>query len=212
MIYELTTIDLKPRTLAPVEEAFAKLYAAMGIPPELMGFFHSEFGPLNQIVQIWKYADLAERTRVTRRLEEGGRWPALLAESLLSLRTEILKPVWFSRELTLGQFGPYFELRTYSYPPGTLQTIMKAWERAMPMRDALGSPVAVILETEIGVLNTLTHLWPYASLDERDTIRKEMSKKLWPPFKLDEAEGGPGYEILRQENKLMMPAAFSPMQ
>ncbi len=216
MIYELTTYDLKPRTVPKVEEQFAlayRDYLARRSDSALIGSFHTEFGPLNQIVQIWKYEDLAERQRLTESAVRDGDWPPNIAESLVRMRTEILSPVSFSRELRPGRLGPYFELRTYVYPQGGLKPMMSAWERAMPMRDALGSPVAAVLTTAIGALNSLVHLWPYKSLQDREEIRKKVRVSgLWPPFKLDEAEGGAGYDIVSQENKLMLPAAFSPLQ
>ena len=196
------------------EDRFAAAYPARSRHSQLVGSFHTEFGPLNQIVQIWRYDDLAHRERVAALVEEEGVWPPpAIGDVLLAAATEIMAPVSFSRELKPGRLGPYFELRTYTYPLGTLGKVMHAWERAMPMRDALGAPVAAIWSSQIGALNTLTHLWPYQSLQQREDIRKKIRETgMWPPFKLDEAEGGSGYEILSQNNKLMLPAAFSPLQ
>ena len=35
---------------------------------------------------------------------------------------------------------------------------------------------------------------------------------MWPPSALAKKEGWPPYEIITQENKILMPAAFSPLQ
>ena len=213
MIYELTTYQLKPRSVPQAEDLFAAAYATRSRHSPLVGAFHTEFGPLNQIVHIWKYDDMAQRERVAAQVEEEDAWPPAIGEYLVSANTAIMAPVSFSRELKPGRLGPYFELRTYTYPLGTLATMMRAWERAMPMRDALGAPVAAVWVNRIGPLDTLTHLWPYQSLQQREDIRRKVRETgMWPPFKLDEAEGGSGYEILGQSNKLMLPAAFSPLQ
>ena len=214
MIYELSTIGLKPRVLPEVEQRFGEEYAAADRPAELIGSFRTEIGPLNQMVQIWRFDDLNHR----RRFQDGAgrlveRWLASVSGSVLTATSELMRPTALSRELKPGSLGPYFELRQYTFPPGTLDRMMHAWTRAMPMRDALGSPVAAIWSSDSGIVNSLTHLWPYPSLEERERIRKEVRKGgMWPPYRLDEAEGGPGYEILSQVNKLMLPASFSPLQ
>ena len=58
--------------------------------------------------------------------------------------------------------------------------------------------------TELGGLNKWVHIWPYKDLNERNRVRDEARKGgHWPP---------PTREFLaRQENKIMVPAAFSPM-
>ena len=58
MIHELITCDVKPRATAKMEAAFSHAYEQRRQHSELLGSFHTEFGPLNQIVQLWKYADL----------------------------------------------------------------------------------------------------------------------------------------------------------
>ena len=213
MLYELTTYDLKPRTLPLVEKSFGEAYRSLGKPAEFIASLHTEFGPLNQVVQIWKYENLDHRAGILRRNAQAGSWPPDISAHVLAVKTEIMKPVPMSRELSAGRLGPYIELRTYTFPLGEFDRMMNAWERAMPMRDELGSPAAAIWTSEIGMLNSLTHIWPYASLQAREDIRKMVREKgIWPPFKHAEAEGRPSYEILRQENKLLLPAAFSPLQ
>ena len=209
MIYELTTYDLKPRSLSLVEARLGEVYLENGRPPELIGSFHTEFGPLNQIVQIRRYAGIEHCQSVAAR----HAMPTGIGEHVLTVTNQLMTPTAISPELKPGQLGPYFELRTYTFPLGTLDKLIESWGRAMPMRDQLGSPVAAIWTSMIGGLNSLTHIWPYKSLEEREHIRLKVRESgLWPPYKLDVAEGGMGYEILSQCNKLMLPAVFSPLQ
>jgi hypothetical protein len=60
------------------------------------------------------------------------------------------------------------------------------------------------MSSEIGQLNLWVHIWPYTDLAERDRIREE-SRKLstWPP-KIREF-------LVSQQNKILIPASFSPM-
>ena len=211
MIYELMTYDLRPRTIQLAELSFAKAYRARGESRALVGSFHTEFGPLNQIIQIWCYESLDHREADSG--ESSECWTADSARHVVAVKSELMVPVSFSPVLARGSLGPYFELRTYTYPMGMLGRLLSAWERAMPIRNALGSPVAAIWTASSGALCTLTHIWPYKTLGDREDIRKKVRESgKWPPFKLDEAEGGNGYEILTQQNKLMLPAAFSPLQ
>jgi len=60
--------------------------------------------------------------------------------------------------------------------------------------------------TEMGPLNKYVHIWPYPSLDERARIRKHaVDTGAWPP------PGGADV-LVTQENKILLPAPFSPLQ
>jgi NIPSNAP len=106
--------------------------------------------------------------------------------------------------------GPYFEMRTYNFPAGDLPKIMKVWEKAVPPRAQL-SPLCALWYSELGGLNKFVHIWPYPTLNARNEIReKAVAAGIWPPsgkkFNL------PDYEVTVQENKIVMPSAFSPLQ
>jgi hypothetical protein len=50
------------------------------------------------------------------------------------------------------------------------------------------------------------HIWPYASLDERQRLRtKAVADGVWPP------PGGPD-QLLAQQADIFLPAEFSPLQ
>jgi len=61
MIYELRTYTLKPGSVPEFEERFAKRQPFREKHSKLGGFWHVEFGPLNQVVHIWPYEDLQHR-------------------------------------------------------------------------------------------------------------------------------------------------------
>lgn len=62
---------------------------------------------------------------------------------------------------------------------------------------------AAAMHSEIGGLNRWMHIWPYKNLDERERVRDEARKSpQWPT--------GAGVRI-GQENKILVPASFSPM-
>ena len=88
------------------------------------------------------------------------------------------------------------------YEPGSIPELLKRWANAIPDRQEL-SPLAAGMYTEFGGLNRWMHIWPYKDLAHREEIRAASTKlPNWP-------SGAPG--LIRQENKIMAPASFSPM-
>src|SRR5947207_1134984 len=64
MIYEIRTYRIAPGSLAEVEKRYAEAYEYRKKSSELTAFWHTEIGPLNEIVHVWGYKDLAERARL----------------------------------------------------------------------------------------------------------------------------------------------------
>lgn len=67
----------------------------------LLGFFVSDIGPLNQIVFMWGYDDLADREKRRAAMDADPAWHDYLARSaeigaLLAQENKILKPTSFS--------------------------------------------------------------------------------------------------------------------
>ena len=211
MIYEMRTYDLKPRTLAEVEKRFGEAYEKRKSYSPMAAFWHTEIGPLNQIVHVWPYENLAERERIRAAAVKDSIWPPPIGEFIARMRSDIMTPFAISPELKPGKQGPYFEMRTYTYATGgDLPKIMAVWEKALPARLEY-SPLGAAWYAEIGGLNKFVHIWPYASLDARvDTRKRAQAAGLWPPSA--KKHGLPEYELVAQENKILMPAAFSPLQ
>ena len=83
-------------------------------------------------------------------------------------------------------------------------------DTAVPERVKV-SPLCAAWYSELGGLNKFVHIWPYPTLDARNEVRaKTHASGVWPPnaAKL----GLPGYDLVHQENKIVMPSAFSPLQ
>ncbi len=65
----------------------------------LIGYFTTEIGPLNHVVHLWGYDDLADRARRRKQLADDPRWQAFtprLTETIESLENRILAPTAFS--------------------------------------------------------------------------------------------------------------------
>ncbi|OGA46321.1 MAG: hypothetical protein A3F74_12345 [Betaproteobacteria bacterium RIFCSPLOWO2_12_FULL_62_58] len=212
MIYEVRTYDIKPHSLPEVEKRFGEAYEKRKKYSELAAFWHTEIGPLNQIIHVWPYKDLEERGRIRAAAVKDGVWPPKTGEFMLSMRSDIMIPFAFSPEIKPGKMGPYFEMRTYTYASGELPKFAQLWEKALPARLKIG-PVCAVWYSELGGLNKFVHIWPYPTLDARNETRtRAQATGMWPPSAVAKKEGLPVYQLLAQENKILMPAAFSPLQ
>jgi hypothetical protein len=104
-----------------------------------------------------------------------------------------------------GKIGPIFELRNYTVKPGSMPERAKGWEAKLPERIKF-SPLVLAGPVELGAANSFIHLWAYSSLEQRLQVREEARRQgAWPP---PGSAGG----VLAQENKILLPADFSPLQ
>src|SRR5438093_1651636 len=205
MIYEIRTYRIAPGSLAEVEKRFGEGYEYRKKYSELTDFLHTEIGPLNEIVHIWPYRDLAERARIRGEASKDPNWPPKISEFVRAMKSQILVPFSFLPDVRPGKVGPVFELRYYTLKPGTLPDTAKRWEAKVPERTKL-SPLVVAGGVEFGQANGFIHILAYASMDQRMKIRDEARQKgVWPP-------PGGADRLLTQENKILLPASFSPLQ
>ena len=205
MIYEIRTYQLKPRSLPEVEKRFGEAYEYRKKYSQLAAFLHTEIGPLNEIVHMWPYADLAERARVRAEASKDPNWPPKISDFVLHMKSEVVVPFPFVAELHPGTMGPVFEMRCYNIKAGSLPGIIKRWESKIGERTKL-SPLVLAGHVEFGEANRFIHIWGYQSFDQRTAVRnKARDTGVWPP-------PGGGDELLTQENKILLPASFSPLQ
>ncbi len=204
MIYEMRTYDLKPRSVPDFEKGFGEKLPGRLAYSKLGGLWHTEVGPLNQVVHIWPYDDLNHRGDVRAKAVADGAWPPDTSQFVNNMQTEILIPAPFMTPLGDRKIGPIYELRIYTYGPGDVAKVFAAWEKVIAEREKY-SPLAGCWTTEIGGLNKFIHLWAYKSLDERAQVRvATQASGIWPPPS--------GVTPLKQENKILIPAECSPMQ
>jgi hypothetical protein len=208
MLYEVRTYTLRPGTVAEFEERFAKRHPLREKHSKLGAFWHTDFGPLNQVLHVWPYEDLQHRTAVREAMAKdtalaqlpGGR------DLIVAQEAEIMIPAPFMHPLGSRGYGTgnVYEMRIYTFAPGDIPKVLDGWAKAIPAREKF-SPLAACWTSELGGLNKFVHTWVYKDLNERGRIREEARKAgVWPPQT--------GVRPIRQENKLLIPAAFSPVQ
>jgi hypothetical protein len=78
------------------------------------------------------------------------------------------------------------------------------WKEHLPGRTKL-SPLTGVFTSDVGGLNQWLHIWAYKSLDQRAEVRKKaVESGIWPP--------PGGKPALKQENKIVLAAPFSPIK
>ena len=208
MIYEMRTYTLKPGAVAAFEKNFAEAFPTRSKYSTLGAFWHTEIGALNQVIHVWPYEDLKHRTgaRAAAAADTSGKWPPKNPEPPVSMQSEILLPAPFMRPLTgeTQELGNIYEMRIYTYQPRAMPRVLERWAESVPHREKY-SPLAACWHSELGTLNRFFHVWPYKDLADRARIRAEaMKDPHWPPQTRE--------WLVSQENKLLVPAAFSPLR
>ena len=101
MIVDVRTYTLIPRKLPK----YVELFEGHGLPVmrrhglELIGYYVSHIGPLNQVVHLWRYDSLAdmERKRAARDTDRAwGEFLALTEGMVLVQDNKIMRPTSFS--------------------------------------------------------------------------------------------------------------------
>jgi hypothetical protein len=206
MIIEVRTYQLKPNAVAEVEKRFADALPAREKLSKLAAFWHTEVGPLNEITHVWTYDSFEQRMAIRAEAIKTGVWPPKISEFIVSMNSEAFLPAPFSPPLEPREVGPLFEIRSYTLAPGALPGMIERWSAKIDERVKL-SPLVGAWYSEFGSLNKWVHIWAYKDAGERQRIRSEaMARGIWPPG------GAPAGLVLKQENKLVMPASFSPLR
>jgi hypothetical protein len=94
------------------------------------------------------------------------------------------------------------EMQTILLKPKSPKVVEQRFDQALPARNKL-SPLGAFWHTEVGTLNQIILMWPYASLADRERIESEAAQLPgWPPdyreFSVDE------------QSTILKPAPFSP--
>ena len=101
MIIEQRIYELKPGTMA----AFLRAYEDEGMALQrdtlggLLGYFASEVGELNRVIQLWRFDSFEERARRRAALSATPAWREFLSRAgsmVVAQRSELLTPAPFS--------------------------------------------------------------------------------------------------------------------
>ena len=211
MLHEIRTYTLIP---GKVPE-YLRLAEEVSLPIRrndagvLVGWFSSDIGILNQLVQIWEWKDLEERQRQRVVLRARPGWVDVYNPQVDRLvhRREvgILNPVLPVKPPALG--GNLYELRRYRLLPGKLAEWIELFKGILPLREKYSKLVG-LWQSEIGEQNEVTHLWVYADLKLRVEARaRALQDPEWQAFL---AKASP--LLFHMRSTILVPAKFSPLQ
>ena len=206
MIIELRTYQLRPGSVAEAEKRFGEALPVREKHSRLGAFWHTEVGPLNQIIHVWAYDSFDHRAAVRAAATKEEGWPPPIREFVVSQQSEVFLPAPFSPALEPRTVGPVFEIRQYTLAAGGIPGMIERWSAKIDERVKL-SPLVGAWYSEFGALNKWVHIWAYKDAAERQRIRGEaVARGIWPPG------GAASGLVLKQENKLVLPAACSPLR
>ena len=137
MIYEVRTYDLKPGAVPQAEEAFAEALPHREKYSPIAAFWHTEIGPLNQIIHVWGYESIDERNRIRAEASQDPNWPPKITPgNILNMNAEIWNPAPFMRPMGGDQaLGNIYEMRVYTYENGSMPELLRRWEESLPYRE-----------------------------------------------------------------------------
>jgi hypothetical protein len=203
MLYELAKLTLQigatPKALPGI-----KAYVAEGASKgKLLGCWASEIGELNKVAVLRGFSD-AEALRAERKRTLESSNPFGCRDLLIHLEADSYAPFPDLRPIETGAFGPVYEIRSYTMKPGVLPEVIAAWRTALPARLELSRNL-IVMHTIDGAAR-FTHIWPYASLEQRAEIRsKAVSIGVWPP------KGGADH-LAVMTNGIWLPTEISPLK
>ena len=95
-----------------------------------------------------------------------------------------------------------YEARSYRIARGKVPEFLSVFGESYKTRSAF-SQISAMLYTEIGPLNQVIHIWPYADMGERERIRVEAGKDPnWPPKA--------SHVIETMQSEIFTPLPFTP--
>lgn len=190
MTVVLRFLQLEPRCV-PAYEATWREALASEPQPGLRGFWRTDVGAIDSMVQLWD-------------APEGAALPAWGGHLVQDEDVVALEPAPFSPPLAARALGAVYELRIYSYAPGSIPTVSERWQEKIEARTRM-SPLVLCGHALNGRLHRWFHLWAYENALERQRIRAEVLRLgLWPP----DARAG----LQRQTNMLLLPSTLSPLR
>ena len=203
MLYELATLSCP---LLSVADASAGARAWASDPDargQLLGCWRTEIGTLGRVLVLRGF-DAHEDLTAERRRALLSANPFNAGDIVTALTMEGYAPFPFLPPVRPRTFGPVYEFRNYHLKPGGLPPTLAGWERAIePAREYTAH--LVINMYALDGPPRITHIWGFASLEERASLRaKAYAGGVWPPH------GGPG-QIIEATSTIALPDAQSPL-
>lgn len=211
MIYELRTYTTRQGAVP----AILKANEEVGRPVrgddygKLEGYWYTDIGPLNQVMHLWSYTDMAERDQLRQDLGANEGW---VKEYIPLIRPLIVKQelrfMQAYRDMTPpAEGGNFYEFRNYRVKPGMAGEWIEKFVAVMPTREKYSLNNCAWV-TQSPDPNEVCHLWSYKDTNERKQARDGVGgEAAWQEY------GAWAANVIEQmHSTLLWPASFSPLQ
>lgn len=210
MIHELRQYTLKPGKLPEYLEAARTI----GRPARgqdfgvNIGYWTTEFGPLNQVWHLWSYDSLDERTRLRGELQKNRAWTeGYIPRIRPLLERQDIRLINPAKPVTPPAPGGLFELRIYRTTVGDAKRWAEEYLRILPVREKY-SPNVGLWTGEAPQPNEVLHLWAYPNVEARMAARAALFQDPeWNAF-LGRVAG----VVVEMQSTLLVPTAYSTMK
>ena len=172
---------------------------------KLGAFWHTEFGPLNQVIHVWPYESVDQRNEIRAEASKDPNWPpANDPDMYIHQEAEIFTPAPFMRPMGGDQaLGNVYECASTPTDRALWARCSNAGRQPFPTVKSF-HPWPRACPANSAPLNKWVHIWPYKDMAERDRIREAAGKTRIGRLP-------PGNFCSTRKNKLLAPASFSPM-
>ena len=202
-LYELVTLSFPLLSASEVSENARAWVASPEATGAVLGCWRTEIGTLGRLLVLrgFESADELGRERQRALLSTN---PFNAGGVVTALEMDSYTPFSFLPPVTVGAQGKVYEFRTYRLQPGGLPPTLAGWEQAIGPAHEYTAHLVINMYALDGAPR-ITHIWRFASLEERASLRsKAYAAGVWPP------KGGPE-NILVATSTIALPETWSPL-
>ncbi len=203
MLYELAALSCPLPSLAEAAEGVLAWVGDAEAKGALAGCWRTEIGTLGRLL-ILRGFEQPHDMSVERRRALLSTSPFNAGGTVTALEMDSYAPFPFLPPLRTGDRGGVYEVRTYRLKPGGLPPTLAGSEAAIGPAQEYTRHLVTALYALDGPPR-ITHIWGFASLEERSGLRtRAYAAGVWPPT------GGPG-QIAEATSTVALPLAGSPL-
>lgn len=204
MIHEIRAYQVDQADVAEFERLFGDAYVDREVFSPLTGFWHTVDQSVSEVIHIWPYEDLAQRTELRSAAAQHPNWPPPTSRFINRMVAEVVLPFEFAQDREPGVVGSVVEIQYDYFAVADLRAAGEAWAPAIEERSKHDALV-LAGRLEFGQANGIVQVWAYPDEERRAQSAAEAADRgVWPP--LD------GPMPTSTVTKVMAPSTFSPLQ
>jgi hypothetical protein len=202
-LYELTTLAFPLLSADAVSTGVRDFVTEPAAKGELLGCWRTEIGTLGRLLVLRGFENAQELFAERHRALLSSN-PFNAGSVVTALEMDSYTPFPFLPPVKTGTHSAVYEFCTYKLKPGGLPPTLAGWEAAIePAREYTRH--LVINMYALDGPPRITHIWGFASLEERAALRaRHYAAGVWPP------KGGPE-NISDASNAIALPEHYSPL-